>query len=148
MARKAALQSDVSATMGDQASEPAVAAEAQRISRDYDVLKKQYDKLLQDREELRLRGQVETERMRVSSSRWSIRRPRRAFLPRPTGRCCCSVCWCSGSRRVPARPSRMGQLKSTFATAGKLERAFDLPVLGTISRGADRGARGRCGSSS
>ncbi len=48
-----------------QSLEPGVAGEAQRISRDYDVLRKQYDKLLQDREELRLRGQVETERNAV-----------------------------------------------------------------------------------
>ena len=48
-----------------QAMEPGVAAEAQRISRDYDVLRDQYEKLLQDREELRLRGQVETERSAV-----------------------------------------------------------------------------------
>jgi hypothetical protein len=45
-----------------QYSEPAVAAEAARINRDYDVLKEQYDKLLRDREALRLRGQVENER--------------------------------------------------------------------------------------
>ncbi len=62
MARKAALQSEISGAMADQASEPAVSAEANRISRDYDVLKKKYDELLQDREEMRLRGQVESER--------------------------------------------------------------------------------------
>ena len=41
---------------------PAVATEANRISRDYEVLKDKYDDLLKDREEMRLRGQVETER--------------------------------------------------------------------------------------
>ncbi|MEC8837172.1 MAG: chain-length determining protein, partial [Pseudomonadota bacterium] len=61
-ARKAALQSDISALIAAQADEPAVAAEANRISRDYEVLKDKYDELLKDREEMRLRGQVETER--------------------------------------------------------------------------------------
>lgn len=140
MARKAALQSDVSATMGDQASEPAVAAEANRISRDYDVLKKKYDDLLQNREEMRLRGQVESER---SSFKFDVVDP-------PT------------APRQPATPNRplllfgvlfaavaagigstfaMSRLRSTFATAGSLERALDLPVLGTISETLNDGAR-------
>lgn len=140
MARKAALQSDVSATMGDQASEPAVAAEANRISRDYDVLKKKYDDLLQNREEMRLRGQVESER---SSFKFDVVDP-------PT------------APRAPASPNRplllfgvlvlglaagagatvaQSRLKSTFSTAGSLERAFDLPVLGTISEALTERAR-------
>ncbi|OCC23155.1 chain-length determining protein [Croceicoccus estronivorus] len=131
-ARKAALQSELTAIAANQSAEPGVAAEAQRISRDYDVLRKQYDKLLQDREELRLRGQVETERNAV---KFEVIDP-------------------PNTPRTPAAPNRplllfgvlfvgigagvgvafaMGQLHSTFATANKLERAFGLPVLGTIS---------------
>ena len=60
--RRAALQSDIAALMASQATEPEVAAEANRISRDYNVLKDKYDELLKDREEIRLRGQVENER--------------------------------------------------------------------------------------
>lgn len=132
MARKAALQADISGGMADQASEPAVAAEANRIGRDYEVLKKKYDELLQNREEMRLRGQVESER---SSFKFDVVDP-------PT------------APRQPASPNRplllfgvllaglaagiatvfgLSQLRSTFATAGALERALDLPVLGTIS---------------
>src|SRR5205085_320505 len=61
-ARRAAIQSEIARITGQQIQNPELAAEAQRISRDYDVLRQQYDKLLQDREELRLRGQVQTER--------------------------------------------------------------------------------------
>ena len=43
-------------TMADQVSEPGLAAEAQRIGRDYEVLKNKYDELLQDREEMELRS--------------------------------------------------------------------------------------------
>jgi polysaccharide chain length determinant protein (PEP-CTERM system associated) len=132
-ARKAALQADLTSLMASQATEPTVAAEANRISRDYEVLKTKYDELLQDREEMRLRGQVENER---SSFRFEVIDP-------PT------------VPRVPAAPNRpllllgvlfaglaagagaafaMSQLKSTFATTGKLERAMDLPVLGAISQ--------------
>ena len=35
----------------------------------------------------------------------------------------------------------MGQLKSSFTTADKLERTLDLPVIGTISRSMTDAAR-------
>ena len=89
--------------------------------------------LLQDREQLRLRGQVETERNAVKFQ----------IIDPPT------------SPRAPVAPNRplvlfgvliagigagiggafaMGQLRSTFATTAKLERAMGLPVLGAITR--------------
>ena len=141
-ARKAALQSDISALIAAQADEPAVAAEANRISRDYEVLKDKYDELLKNREEMRLRGQVETER---SAFQFEVIDP-------PT------------APRNPAAPNRpllllgvlivglgigagvafvMGQLKSSFTTADKLERMVDLPVIGTISRSMTDAARVR-----
>ena len=131
-ARKAALQADLTGAMADQATEPSVAAEANRISRDYEVLKTKYDELLQNREEMRLRGQVESER---SSFKFEVVDP-------------------PSTPRQPASPNRplllfgvlivgigagfgsafaLGQLRSTFATTAKLERAMDLPVLGAIS---------------
>ena len=141
-ARKAALQSDISALIAAQADEPAVAAEANRISRDYEVLKDKYDELLKNREEMRLRGQVETER---SAFQFDVIDP-------PT------------APRNPAAPNRpllllgvlivglgigagvafvMGQLRSGFTTADKLERMVDLPVIGTISRSMTNAARAR-----
>lgn len=130
--RRAALQSEISQMVANQAMEPGAAAEAQRISRDYDVLRKQYDQLLEDREQLRLRGQVETER---NSVKFEVIDP-------PT------------TPRVPSAPNRpllllgvlvlglgagagvgwgMGQLRGSFATANRLESVFELPVIGTIS---------------
>ncbi len=141
-ARKAALQSDISGLMASQADEPAVAAEANRISRDYEVLKEKYDELLNNREEMRLRGQVETER---SAFQFEVIDP-------PT------------APRRPAAPNRpllllavlalglaagagvafvLGQLKSSFTTSEKLERTLDLPVVGTISRSMTEAARRR-----
>lgn len=132
-ARKAALQADMSGMIASQAQEPEVAAEANRISRDYEVLKTKYDELLRDREEMRLRGQVQTER---SAFQFEVVDP--PTIP-----------------RKPAAPNRpilligvlfvglaagagvafvLGQLKSAFSTADRLERALDLPVVGTISR--------------
>ena len=131
--RRAALQSELNQIIASQEMEPGASAEAQRISRDYDVLRKQYDKLLQDREELRLKGQVENERSSVKVD----------VIDPPT------------MPQVPSAPNRpllllgvlilgiaagggagwgMGQLRSGFATAGRLENVFELPVIGTISQ--------------
>jgi polysaccharide chain length determinant protein (PEP-CTERM system associated) len=138
--RASALGAEIASISASQAQEPGAAAEAQRISRDYEVLRQQYDKLLQDREELRLRGQVETER---SAIKFEVVDP--PTIP-----------------RVPAAPNRplllfgvlfaglaiggasawgVGQMNSTFATASKLERAFDLPVVGTVSHNLTEAAR-------
>lgn len=138
--RAAALRSELASTMASQAREPGAAAEAQRISRDYEVLRQQYDELLQDREQLRLRGQVESER---SAIQFEVVDP-------PT------------TPRSPAAPNRplllagvlllglgagagvafaLSKLGSTFATAGQLERTFDLPVIGTISHSMNQAGR-------
>lgn len=130
--RAAALRSEIASITASQAREPGAAAEATRISRDYEVLREQYDQLLQDREELRLRGQVETERSAVQFE----------VIDPPT------------TPRVPAAPNRpllligvlivglgagggtafaLSKLGSTFATASQLERNLGLPVIGTIS---------------
>ncbi|KLI64005.1 XrtA system polysaccharide chain length determinant [Aurantiacibacter marinus] len=130
--RAAALRAEIASINASQAREPGVAAEAQRISRDYEVLREQYDELLQDREELRLRGQVENERSAVQFE----------VVDPPT------------TPRVPAAPNRalllfgvlilglgagvgtafaLSKLGSTFATAGQMERTFGLPVIGTIT---------------
>jgi len=139
-ARRAALQSNSAALMASQASEPAVAAEANRISRDYDVLRQNYEKLLQDREALRTRGQVED---KASQFRFDV-------IQQP------------GVPQNPAAPNRpllllgvlivglgagvaaayaLAQLKSSFATPQKLERVFDLPVIGSISLTVSEAAR-------
>ncbi|MDP5103755.1 MAG: Wzz/FepE/Etk N-terminal domain-containing protein [Erythrobacter sp.] len=139
-ARRAALQSNASGLIASQASEPTVAAEANRISRDYDVLSKNYEKLLQDREALRTRGEVED---KASQFRFDI-------IQQP------------GVPQKPAAPNRplllfgvlivglgagaavayaLAQLKSSFATSQKLERAFDLPVIGSISLTVSEAAR-------
>ena len=132
-ARRAALQSDLAAISAKQFSNPEVAAEAQRISRDYDVLKQQYDKLLQDREELRLRGQVETER---SSVKFQVvdppSTPRAPIAPnRPILLLAVLVI---GIGAGVGAAFALGQLRSTFTTTVKLERATGLPVLGAISQ--------------
>jgi len=130
--RAAALRAEIASINMSLEREPGAAAEAQRISRDYDVLREQYDNLLKDREELRLRGQVENERNAIQFE----------VVDPPS------------TPRTPAAPNRplllfgvlivglgagagaafaLSKLGSTYATANQLERAVGLPVIGTVS---------------
>ena len=131
--RKSALQAEMSAMVAKQIQEPGVAAEQARIARDYEVLKTQYDKLLGDREQVRLRGQVETQ---TDSVRFDLITP-------------------PSSPRTPIAPNRpmllvavllagigggiggafaLGQLSASYPTAAKLEAASGLQVIGSISQ--------------
>ncbi|MEQ1540653.1 MAG: XrtA system polysaccharide chain length determinant [Novosphingobium sp.] len=131
-ARRAMVQGDLSRITSQQITNPQVAAEQQRINRDYDVLKQQYDKLLQDREELRLRGQVQTEHNAVkfqvvdppTTPRGPIS-PNRPFL--------LFGVLVAGLGAGVAAAFAISQLRSTFSTTSKLESALGLPVLGAIS---------------
>lgn len=140
MARRAAIQSDISRVTGMQINNPELAAEQQRINRDYDVLKQQYDKLLQDREELRLRGQVETEHNAVKFE--VIDPPTTPRAPIAPNRPLLLVAvLVLGLGAGVAAAFAIGQLRSTFATTAKLERVTGLPVLGAISQTLTDSAR-------
>jgi polysaccharide biosynthesis transport protein len=130
--RRAQLQRDMEQLAARQASEPGAAAEQARLNRDFEVLKQQYDRLLQDREQVRLRGDVET---RANPVTMQVIEP--PVVP-----------------SVPAAPNRpiflaavlvaalgagvgaafvMGQLQTTFPTQNRLAQVTGLPVLGTVS---------------
>ncbi|WP_373491855.1 XrtA system polysaccharide chain length determinant [Parasphingorhabdus sp.] len=132
-ARKNALQADMAQLASKQTLEPGVAAEMSRINRDHEVLKSQYDKLLTDREQIKLRGQVESE---TDSVKFQVIDP-------------------PSSPRSPAAPNRplllvmvliagigggvgtafaMGHLQTSYPTAEKLEKASGLPVIGSVSQ--------------
>ena len=130
--RAAALRAEIAAITADQAREPGAAAEAQRISRDYEVLRRQYDELLQDREQLRLRGQVESERSAVQFEVIDPpSTPRKPAAPnRPLLLFAVLI---AGLGAGAGAAFAMSKLGSTFATASQLERNFGLPVIGTVS---------------
>ena len=138
--RQAALQSELAALMASQSNEPAVAAEATRISRDYEVLKDNYDELLQNREEMKLRGQVENER---SSFKFEgIDPPTAPQSPSAPNRPLLLVgVLFAGLAAGVGTAFAVGHLRSTFATTARLERALDLPVLGAISHTMTDAAR-------
>lgn len=132
-ARKAQLQSDMAQFTARQIEEPGVAAEQARLNRDYEVLKAQYDKLLADREDVKLRSDVAS---KTDAVKFRVIDP-------------------PSDPRVPVAPNRplllalvlivgigggvgaafaKAQLQTTYATAAQLAKASGLPVLGSISQ--------------
>ncbi len=130
--RRNQLQADLAQLTSRQSTEPGLAAEQARLTRDYDVLKQQYDQLLANREQVRLRSDAQT---RTSPLTINVVEPPSV----PT---------------VPAAPNRpifltavlilglgagigaafvAGQLQTTFPTQRKLAEVTGLPVLGTVS---------------
>lgn len=131
-ARKAQLQAEMAQYQSRQIQEPGVAAEQARINRDYEVLKAQYDKLLADREEVRLRGSLQTDtdavKMRV------IEPPVLPGAPAAPNRpLLLTLILLAGLGAGAGVAFAMSQLKTSYATAGRLERASGLPVIGSIS---------------
>lgn len=131
--RKAQLRSDLDRLRTIQLSQPALASEHGRLIRDLEVLRAQYDKLIADREDVRLRGMVAS---RADAVRFRVVQP-------------------PGFSAIPASPNRplllfgvlfvgigagvgaafvAGQLQTSFATADRLAKATGLTVLGSIPR--------------
>ena len=129
--RKAQIQGQINAVLAQQASNPEVTAEQTRLERSYQVLKVQYDKLLADRDDVRLRGDVQTQ---TASAKFSVIDP-------------------PSAPKTPSTPNRpllltavllaalgggagaafaMGQLQGSYATPSALAKASGLPVLGSI----------------
>src|SRR3546814_7661266 len=123
-ARKAQLASDLARLTSTQTSDPGIVSEQAQLSRNYEVLKDQYDKLLADRDDARLRGDVQSE---TDAIKFRVIDP-------------------PSNPRVPAAPNRpllllavlvvgvgggvgaafaQGQLRTTYSTATRLERATD-----------------------
>jgi len=131
-ARRNQIQSDLAQLGSRQSTEPGLAADQERLNRDYDVLKQQYDQLLANREQVRLRSDVQT---RTSPLNIQVVEP--PSVP--------------GTPSAPNRPLFLtlvlivaagagiaaafvaGQLQTTFPTQTKLATVTGLPVLGTLS---------------
>ena len=132
-ARKSALLADMASLAAKQTAEPGVSAEYGRISRDYEVLKAQYDKLLTDREEIRLRGQVGAQTDSVQFQ--VIEQPLLAKAPSTPNRpLFLALVLIAGIGAGAATAFALGHLQTSYATAAKLERASGIPVIGSISQ--------------
>jgi len=139
-ARRAALQADIGQFTAQALDNPEAAAEAQKINRDYDVLKDQYDKLLQDREELRLRGEIKSDREAVKFE--VVDPPTTPVKPTAPNRPLLLFgVLVAGLAGGAAAAFGVGKLRNTFATTSSLERATGLPVLGAVSQSLTSAAR-------
>jgi len=136
--QKQQLQSTIDQITAKLSNDPAASAEQSQIENDYQVLKDQYSKLLSDREALRIRAQAQTQ---TDAVKFNVVDP-------PT------------APSVPTAPNRpllltgvliaalgagvgvafaLSQLRTTFATAGRLERATGMPVIGAIGEMVSKG---------
>ena len=130
--RRAQLQADLQQLAARQSSEPGVAAEHSRLNRDYDVLKQQYDRLLENREQIRLRGDVQSRTDSVSFR--VIDPPSRPVIPSAPNRpMLLTLVLIAALGAGIAAAFVRGQLQTTFPTEGRLAAATGLPVFGTIS---------------
>jgi exopolysaccharide/PEP-CTERM locus tyrosine autokinase len=131
-ARRNQLQSDLAQLASRQSSEPGLAAEQSRLTRDYEVLKQQYDQLLANREQVRLRSDVQTRTTPLSIQ--VVEPPAVPTVPASPNRpvFLTIVLIFAGVAGVAAA-FVMGQLQTTFPTQGRLAAITGLPVLGTLS---------------
>jgi polysaccharide chain length determinant protein (PEP-CTERM system associated) len=129
--RRDAINADLAKLQAAMSDNPAAAAEQASIDRDYQVLKDQYDKLLGDREQVRLRSSAQTQ---TEGAKFNVvdppTKPRAPTAPnRPlllTGVLIAGLC--AGAAAAFA----FGKLKTTFSTASRLEKASGMPVIGSI----------------
>jgi polysaccharide chain length determinant protein (PEP-CTERM system associated) len=129
--RKNQIQSDLDQLNAKLADDPEVAAEQGQIDRDYQVLKTAYDQLLTQREQIALRGEAQSATDAVKFN--IIEPPTLPSAPAAPNRLLLlSGVLIAGLAAGIGAAFAMGQLRQTFAVAGRLERASGLPVIGSI----------------
>jgi polysaccharide chain length determinant protein (PEP-CTERM system associated) len=139
--RRAQLQSDLATFAAKQAGAPEITAEQAKLSRDHDVLQQAYDKLLQDREGIKLRADAQNQdgsvQFRIVAPPSFSKVPSKPMRPLLlTGVLLLAVL---GGAAVAFLRHKM---QSSYSTPAALAAASGLPVLGAVSfvRGAKQKA--------
>lgn len=131
--RKSQLQGEMAQLTAKQASEPGVAAEQAKMNRDYDVMKRQYDKLVEDRDQLRLRTDVQAKTDTFKAR--IVDPPTKPTVPLSPNRPLLLTAILFVALGAGAGAAFVaGQLQTTFPTQSKLAAATGLPVLGSIGQ--------------
>ncbi|MGQ3102141.1 MAG: XrtA system polysaccharide chain length determinant [Sphingopyxis solisilvae] len=131
-ARKAQLAGDIARITSQQIQNPGIAAEYDRINGEYTAFKAQYDKLLAQREQVRLRGDVQTETDAIKVE--LLDPPTKPTSPAAPNRpLFLTLVLLAGIGGGIGVAFGLGQVRTSYATAAKLERASGLPVIGSIT---------------
>ena len=131
-ARKSQLMGDIAKITAQQIQNPGIAAEYDRINGEYTAFKAQYDKLLGQREQVRLRGEVQTETDAIKIE--LLDPPSKPTSPAAPNRpLFLTLVLLAGIGGGIAAAFGLGQVRTSYATAAKLERASGLPVIGSIT---------------
>lgn len=131
-ARKAQLGGEIAQITARRIAEPGIAAEYERLNGDYRVQKDQYDRLLAQREQVRLRGQFasQADAIRVDLTDPPTR-PRAPVAPnRPLF---LALVLFAGIGGGIGTAFGLSQMRTTFPTAAKLASASGLTVIGAIT---------------
>jgi len=142
VARRDQIQSDLAQLSARQSTEPGLAAEQERLNRDYDVLKQQYDQLLGNREQVRLRSDVQTRTNPINIQ--VVEPPVVSSVPAAPNRplfLSAVLILAIGAGLGVAFVA--GQLQTTFPTQERLADVTGLPVLGTLSEVVTASERAR-----
>ncbi|MBU0822990.1 MAG: chain-length determining protein, partial [Alphaproteobacteria bacterium] len=130
--RKAQLTGDIARITSQQIQNPGIAAEYDRINGEYTAFKAQYDKLLGQREQVRMRGDVQTETDAIKIE--LLDPPSKPTSPAAPNRpLFLTLVLLAGIGGGIGVAFGLGQVRTSYATAGKLERASGLPVIGSIT---------------
>ncbi|ALJ14476.1 XrtA system polysaccharide chain length determinant [Sphingopyxis macrogoltabida] len=130
--RKAQLTGDIAKITTQQIQNPGIAAEYDRINGEYTAFKAQYDRLLTQREQVRMRGEVQTETDAIKIE--LLDPPSKPTSPAAPNRpLFLTLVLFAGIGGGIAVAFGLGQVRTSYATAAKLERASGLPVIGSIT---------------
>ncbi|UUX99757.1 XrtA system polysaccharide chain length determinant [Sphingomonas sp. J315] len=129
--RKAQIEADMAAIDQKIAGDPAAAQEQAEIDRNYQVMKAAYDKLLADREQVKLRsqaaGQADAVKFNVIDPPTAPRSPTAPNRP-----LLLTGVLIVGLGAGVAVAFGLSQLAGTFPTTARLEKMSGMPVIGSI----------------
>jgi len=129
--RKAQIEADINTFDQKIASDPAAAQEQAEIDRNYQVLKTEYDKLLTDREQVKLRSQAASQADAVKFD--VVDPPVTPTAPSaPNRMLLLTGVLIVGLGGGVAAAFGLSQLAGTFPTAKRLEKASGMPVIGSV----------------
>jgi polysaccharide chain length determinant protein (PEP-CTERM system associated) len=130
--RRNQLQSDLSQLSARQSTEPSLAAQQSQLAGDYNTLKTQYDQLVAQREQIRLRRDINSRTSPISIS--VVEPPSVPGAPAAPNRpifLTLVLIVALGAGMAAAFVA--GQLQTTFPTANRLIQVTGLKVMGTVS---------------